>query len=168
VIFPAFGEDQVAFGAFRLTRLKTLVESALNWKAIPSRIRNSRCRLISMSRYPGARRKSRGVLPSAPPGPIPPRLTRTISDKGCLVEPGCGCNRTRSGIVARQIERLQQNCANHNIRATRLIHNARPEKVIPLTKTSKPFRQSSPAKVRPPVDHHARRLARRMRVNDLD
>src|ERR1700722_2119889 len=50
VIFPAFGDDKVAFGAFRLTRLKTLVELALNWKAIPAWMRNSRCRLISMSR----------------------------------------------------------------------------------------------------------------------
>src|SRR5258707_13946419 len=95
VIFPAFGDDKVAFGAFRLTRLKTLVESALNWKAIPSRMRNSRCRLISTSRYPGARRKSRGVLPSAAPGPIPPRQTRTVGREGCLVEPRLRGNRTR-------------------------------------------------------------------------
>src|ERR1700733_4082382 len=85
VIFPTFGEERVAFGAFRLTRLKTLVESALNWKAIPSLIRNSRCRLISMSRYPGARRKSRGVLPSAPAGPIPPSKPGPLGVKAALL-----------------------------------------------------------------------------------
>ena len=85
MIFPAFGDDKVAFGAFRLTRLKTLVESALNWKAIPSLMRNSRCRLISMSRYPGERRKSRGVLPSAPPGPIPPDKPGPLGVKAALL-----------------------------------------------------------------------------------
>src|SRR5258705_10578600 len=104
VIFPAFGDDKVAFGAFRLTRLKTLVESALNWKAIPSRMRNSRCRLISTSRYPGARRKSRGVLPSAAPGPIPPDKPGRLGVKAALlnhacVETGRGLWGSRNGLT---------------------------------------------------------------------
>jgi len=45
--------------------------------------------------------------------------------------------------LARRIKGLQQNCANHNIRTTRLIDNARPEKVVPLTKAREPFRQRS-------------------------
>jgi hypothetical protein len=70
--------------------------------------------------------------------------------------------------LTRWIEGLQQNCANHNIRTARLIHHARPEKVVSLAKACKPFHQRSAAEVRAAVDHHSGRFTSCMGINYLD
>jgi hypothetical protein len=67
---------------------------------------------------------------------------------------------------ARRVKRLQQNRSHHNIRPARLIHNARPEKVIPFPKAFKPFRQRPAAKLRAFIDHRLGRFTCGMRIND--
>src|SRR5580700_9573666 len=73
VICPKLDDDRVVpEGLFKLTKLNAFVASPRICKVSPSRMLTSRRIARSKPRKPGPRRKSRGVLPSAPPGPMPP------------------------------------------------------------------------------------------------
>ena len=63
---------------------------------------------------------------------------------------------------------LAQERAHHDVRSARLIHHRRPEIVVPQPEAGQPVRHAALAEIGTAGDHHAGRLAARVRVDHLD
>ena len=66
------------------------------------------------------------------------------------------------------IRRLNQQRADHHVRAARLVDDGGAKPVVLITKGLQLLGHSAATEIRPAAHHHARRLAAGVRIDDLD